>query len=211
MSSTRRALLLVASLTIPSTGALAGFGLASPWRSASAQTADVASANIVNATGATVGQARFTQQGGLVRVEADVSGLPPGFHGFHVHTAGACDGATSFMTAGGHWNPTSANHADHAGDMPSLYVNGDGTAAMSLTIDRFSVAGLFDDDGSALIIHTDPDNLAHIPERYGVAPDETTLATGDAGGRIACGVVERTAGAIGVPDRRDGAHGAHRA
>ncbi len=124
-------------------------------------------------------------------VLANLRGLPPGFHGFHLHTTGRCD-RPSFTSAGGHFNPTGANHPEHAGDMPVLHVNADGTATAAFLTDRFGVEQLFDADGSAIIVHAAPDNYANIPpERYDPDPDEATLSTGDAGGRIACGVVAR--------------------
>jgi len=139
-----------------------------------------------------VGTARFTQQGGAVLLQAAVRGLPPGFHGFHIHTVGVCDPATAFESAGGHLNAGGQQHDDHAGDLPSLYVNADGTGMLSILTDRFTVAALIAGDGSALIVHADADNFAHIPPRYAPAPDAMTLATGDSGGRIACGVIRAT-------------------
>ena len=76
--------------------------------------------------------------------------------------------------------------------MPLLYVAGDGTALVDFTSDRFRLSDLFDADGSAIVVHANPDNYANTPtDRYGPNPDATTLATGDAGGRLACGVVTR--------------------
>jgi superoxide dismutase, Cu-Zn family len=150
-----------------------------------------ATAVLVNVAGETVGSAVFTQQDGRVLVQIDARGLPPGFHGFHVHAVGTCDASAGFTSAGGHMNPHGMGHADHAGDQPSLLVNVDGTGTLSFTTDRYSVEDLFDDDGSALIIHANLDNFGNIPARYAAAPDEMTLATGDAGGRLACGAVFR--------------------
>jgi superoxide dismutase, Cu-Zn family len=65
----------------------------------------------------------------------------------------------------------------------------DGSAEMSVLTDRATMDDLLADDGAAFIIHADPDNHAHIPERYADEPDEETLETGDAGDRLACGVV----------------------
>jgi superoxide dismutase, Cu-Zn family len=144
---------------------------------------------LVNVAGETVGSAVFTQQDGRVLVQIDVRSLPSGFHGFHVHAVGTCDASSGFASAGGHMNPHGMTHADHAGDQPSLLVNADGSGTLSFTTDRYSMADLFDEDGSALIIHANPDNFGNIPARYAAAPDEMTLATGDAGGRLACGVV----------------------
>jgi Cu-Zn family superoxide dismutase len=144
--------------------------------------------------GEPVGVAKLTQEPeGKVLVRAVVHDLPAGFHGFHVHAIGEC--VPPFTSAGGHFNPGATVHGDHAGDMPVLLVNGDGTAQLRFTTDRFSVQDLFDEDGSAIIVHAAPDNYANIPDRYHshaedvFGPDSATLATGDAGGRLACGVV----------------------
>jgi Cu-Zn family superoxide dismutase len=75
-------------------------------------------------------------------------------------------------------------------------VNSDGTAQLRFPTDRFTVEELFDADGSAIIVHAAADNYANIPTRYHshtedtFGPDSATLATGDAGGRLACGVVD---------------------
>lgn len=142
-------------------------------------------------SGEVVGQASFTQVGNAVRVEVTVSGLTPGFHGFHVHAVGSCDPTTAFMSAGGHLNVDGRNHDQHMGDQPLLYVLADGTGMLSFLTDRYRVDDLMDDDANALVIHALPDNFANIPTRYAPSgPDEATRATGDAGGRVACGVIE---------------------
>jgi Cu-Zn family superoxide dismutase len=103
--------------------------------------------------------------------------------------------APAFTSAGGHFNPRSVGHGQHAGDFPPLLVTSDGTAHATFRTDRFALADLFDSDGSALIVHANADNLANIPTRYHshtedkLGPDSATLATGDAGDRTACGVV----------------------
>lgn len=149
-----------------------------------------AEAKIYDTVGNQVGKARLTQEGsGNVAVHVHVHDLPPGFHGFHVHAVGEC--TPPFTSAGGHFDLDAHTHRDHSGDLPVLQVGADGTAHAKYKTDRFSVADLFDGDGSALIIHAGPDNYANIPERYVAAPDATTLATGDSGGRIACGVIEK--------------------
>jgi Cu-Zn family superoxide dismutase len=148
----------------------------------------VASARLKDATGRSVGRVWMRERlDGAVQLTARAFNLTPGFHGFHVHAIGRCD-PPAFTTAGGHFNPTGAPHASHAGDLPSLLVNGDGTATLSTTTDRFSIADLRDADGSAMMVHSGPDNFANIPPRYG-APDQETLNTGDSGSRVACGVV----------------------
>jgi superoxide dismutase, Cu-Zn family len=145
-----------------------------------------ASATIHDATGAVVGSVKLNGERGGVRVRAEVSGLPAGFHGFHIHSVGICQ--APYTTAGGHWNPGGQAHPSHAGDQPVLMVNADGTGELSFVSDRYGIADLFDADGNAFIIHALPDNYANVT-RYGT-PDATTLATGDAGGRIGCGVIQ---------------------
>lgn len=142
-----------------------------------------------NAHGARVGEARLIQDTDGVLVRVLGQGLPSGFHGFHVHAVGAC--IPPFASAGGHFNPAGTTHPSHAGDMPVLLVNADGTGELGFRTDRYTLGDLFDADGSALIVHANPDNYANIPtDRYDPDPDASTLATGDAGGRIACGVIE---------------------
>jgi Cu-Zn family superoxide dismutase len=157
-----------------------------------------ATAVLHDAAGQRVGVAVFKERHGKVTVSAAVSRLEPEFHGFHVHAVGEC--VPPFTTAGGHYNPGGVSHGDHAGDLPSLLVNEDGTGQLQFTTDRFSIGDLFDADGSALIVHTGRDNYANIPSRYHshtydtFGPDTDTLATGDAGARAACGVVEMNRG-----------------
>lgn len=143
-----------------------------------------------DAEGDRVGKAwlRERRRDGAVVVFARVRDLPPGFHGFHVHGTGRCD-APAFTSAGGHYNPSGADHGDHAGDLPSLLVGADGRGMLAAATDRFSLGDLRDADGSAVMVHSGRDNLANIPARYG-GPDQETRTTGDAGSRLACGVVD---------------------
>lgn len=154
-----------------------------------------ATATLRDAAGDRVGRVWFRQHGrhGAVTVFARVRDLPPGFHGFHIHTTGKCE-PPGFTSAGGHFNPTNAPHGDHAGDLPTLLVMEDGTGMLAARTDRFTLADLRDDDGSAVMVHELADNYANIPDRYqsdagGRGPDAATLATGDAGSRLACGEV----------------------
>ena len=147
----------------------------------------VAGARLATVEGDDVGHVWFKERKGAVWVFARVHDLPPGFHGFHIHTTGACE-PPDFPSAGGHLNLTGDTHGGHSGDLPSLLVNEDGSGVLATATDRFSLADLRDEDGSAVMVHSDPDNFAHIPERYG-GPDEDTLNTGDAGSRLACGEV----------------------
>lgn len=160
-------------------------------------------AELRDASGNRIGTARFlARPGGIMRVKVDVAGLAPGFHGFHVHATGRC--VAPFATAGGHQHSGTQTHGAHAGDLPPLLVLRDGTARARFDIDALTLAELLDSggDGSALIVHAGRDNLANIPARYHshvpdassttFGPDATTLATGDAGARVGCGVVERS-------------------
>ncbi|GAB3121650.1 superoxide dismutase family protein [Streptomyces calidiresistens] len=157
------------------------------------------SADLTDRDGQNVGTFSLSEQNGMVRGEVSLTDLTldAGFHGFHLHETAECDADApdgAFTTAGGHWNPDDADHPEHPGDMPSLLVTEDGTAEATFVTDRFT----FDDlptEGVAVILHEDPDNYAHIPDRYqsedadGPGPDETTLATGDAGDRYACATI----------------------
>ena len=151
-----------------------------------------------DADGDRVGKVWLRQKGGYVHVRANLHSLPPGFHGFHVHSSGICDPADPtgpFMSAGGHYNPDESDHGEHAGDLPSLYVNDNGWARLGFVTDAFTLAELRNSDGSAVMVHEGRDNFANIPDdRYdsleGPVPDDTTLRTGDAGDRHACGVVD---------------------
>jgi superoxide dismutase, Cu-Zn family len=163
-----------------------------------------AQATVKDATGAVLGTVTLRQvRSNAVQVAVSLTRLTTGFHGFHIHTIGTCNPAdvdangnpAPFTTAGGHFNPAAVSHGQHAGDLPALLVTARGTDTVVEVTDRFAVASLFDADGSAVIVHALPDNLANIPARYsagGVAgPDAATLATGDSGGRTGCGVFVR--------------------
>jgi Cu-Zn family superoxide dismutase len=188
------ALLALAALVLGGAGVAFAAGAATD-RSAQTQARPPyrrASAILRGASGAPVGRIWMSQRrrGSAVAIVVRVHGLTPGFHGFHIHTVGRCD-APGFITAGGHFNPTRTSHPRHAGDLPSLLVNANGTGQLTTTTDRFAIGNLTDADGSAVIVHSGPDNFANIPPRYGT-PDQETLNTGDSGTRVACGVVRRT-------------------
>lgn len=159
---------------------------------------DSARALLRDAAGHRVGSVRITEDEGHVRVRVAVRGLPPGFHGFHVHAVGQC--VPPFTSAGAHLSSNRTSHGQHAGDMPVLYVMKNGTGEMRFATDRFTLRQLFDADGSAIIVHAAANNYANIPTRYhshttgAFGPDTETLNTGDSGARIACGVVKESPG-----------------
>jgi superoxide dismutase, Cu-Zn family len=164
------------------------FAFVNPFAAASSST-ESGRITIKDGSGNEIGTAKFTQVNDGVMVSISVFDLTPGFHGFHVHAIGDCTGP-SFTSAGGHYDPDTAGHQNHAGDMPVLLANNDGSAEARFVTDRFTVSELDDADGSALIIHAIPDNYANIPTRYSASgPDATTLATGDAGSRVGCGII----------------------
>ncbi|MBI5668219.1 MAG: superoxide dismutase family protein [Chloroflexi bacterium] len=152
-------------------------------------------ADILDVNGNTIGQMILVDAGnGKTVIQIQVTNLPPGWHGFHLHETGTCDAAGDqpFASAGGHWTMGGEAHPNHTGDMPPLLTGQDGTARLAFETDRFTIGDLFDADGTAVVIHANPDNLAHIPERYGT-PDEETLDACDGGDRLACGVVMEAA------------------
>jgi len=150
----------------------------------------VVNAKLKNAAGQQVAVVQFRKSPrSAVKVIVTGRGLPPGFHGMHVHTVGACQ-APSFMSAGGHLKNDGSSHSNHTGDLTSLYVKSDGTASARFETDRFGLDTLRDMDGSAVMIHAGSDNFGNIPPRYAPnGPDQITRDTGDSGARIACGPI----------------------
>jgi Cu-Zn family superoxide dismutase len=144
-------------------------------------------AALKNARGEDVGTATFTPIDGGVKIQVRVANLPPGTHGMHIHAAAKCE-PPEFKSAGGHFNPSGKKHGlhnpegAHAGDMPNLMVGKDGKAEATVTAKGATLGegegSLFGPDGTALVIHADPD-------------DEKTDPAGNAGARIACGVIEK--------------------
>jgi superoxide dismutase, Cu-Zn family len=144
--------------------------------------------SLENGAGAEVGTATIVQEGSHLVVTVEARGLTPGFHGLHFHQNGTCEG--DFASAGGHLQVGGATAHPASGDLTSLQVGADGTAKLVTRTDSVTLDNV---KGKALIIHGGADNFGNIPPRYtregGTGPDETTLATGDAGARVACGVV----------------------
>ncbi|BBZ35500.1 superoxide dismutase[Cu-Zn] [Mycolicibacterium confluentis] len=162
---------------------------------------------INDASGAEVATATFEFSSGYATVTVETTGtgkLAPGFHGLHIHSVGKCEpnsvapngGAPGdFNSAGGHFQVPGHSGHPASGDLSSLQVREDGSAKLVTTTDAFTEEDLLAGGKTAIIIHEKADNFANIPpERYNQVngtpgPDETTMATGDAGKRVACGVI----------------------
>lgn len=116
-----------------------------------------------------------------IKIIADVEGLTPGKHGFHIHEYGDCS-APDGTSSGGHFNPEDMPHGAptdaqrHAGDLGNLIADSDGKAHYERTEDHISFVGPHSIIGLAVIVHTGEDDLVSQP-------------TGNAGPRVACGVI----------------------
>ena len=143
--------------------------------------------SLIGSDGQIVGNATLTQEADGVRIRLNVTGIPIGTHAVHLHTVGRCEGP-AFTTAGGHFNPGMKQHGnlnpmgDHAGDLPNLVVGDDHRGTLDAVRAGLRLldgaAPLLDADGAALMVHAGPDDFMSDP-------------AGNAGGRIACGVVAR--------------------
>lgn len=140
------------------------------------------------------GEATLTEQqagdGAVVMIELTAQGLKPGKHGVHLHAVGKCD--PDFTAAAGHFDPgpagntdPDANHPYHMGDIPNLTVGADGKGSLKATTSRVTLSdgplSLFDSDGTAIIIHANPDQGITGPAKSGVS----------GGPRVACGVITK--------------------
>jgi Cu-Zn family superoxide dismutase len=151
---------------------------------ANAAAGAAATAQMKGTGGRDLGTLTLSESGGSITVSGQLAGLPPGEHGFHIHTTGKCDGP-SFETAGAHWNPTNKGHGTnnpagpHLGDMANITVGADSSVSVQATTPGGSLHGenaLLDGDGAAIVIHAKADDYKSNP-------------SGNSGNRIACGVV----------------------
>lgn len=149
---------------------------------ATSATGPMASADLQARSGSAVsGKVTFTEMNGRLQVNAQVAGLTPGEHGFHVHETGDCTAADA-SSAKGHFNPAGKAHGHHAGserhggDMPNLLANSVGDARFSGEVDGLSLSGTTGIVGRSVVIHADPDDYKSQP-------------AGNSGKRIACGVI----------------------
>lgn len=142
--------------------------------------------DMTNTEGKIIGTATLTQKSEGVNVAISASNLPKGTHGFHIHEKGICE-LPDFESAGGHFNPTDAKHGfdnpdgPHAGDLPNLEVGEDGKVEESflaemVTLKKGQPNSLLKKSGTSLVIHADAD-------------DNVSQPAGNAGDRIACGVI----------------------
>jgi Cu-Zn family superoxide dismutase len=149
--------------------------------------AETAKAELKDAAGKKVGDVTLEQTPHGVLVTADIKGLPPGVHAIHIHEVGKCE--APFKTAGGHFNPGGHEHGMknakgmHAGDLPNLDVPKDGALKIQVLVSDVTLGDgpttVFDKDGSSIVIHAGVD-------------DYQTNPAGNAGDRIACGVIEKS-------------------
>jgi Cu-Zn family superoxide dismutase len=150
---------------------------------------DGAKIELRNGNNESIGRLTVTIDGaGVARFSGDLRGLPPGTHGFHIHEIGRCD-APGFNSAGAHFNPTGQAHGGpdqgeaHAGDLGNIVVDSNGRVSIDVVAKHLNLRAngsnsLYDSDGSSVVVHADPD-------------DFKTQPSGNAGARIACGVLTR--------------------
>ena len=146
-----------------------------------------AHADIVNAQGQKIGTAKILAAKEGVKIEVNVSQLPPGIHGIHIHNVGKCDGP-DFTSAGPHLNPYTKKHGKdnpegpHAGDLLNIEVNADGIGKATLLDKMVTLSdgpnSIFHEGGTAIVIHAKED-------------DYKTDPAGNSGARIACGVIQK--------------------
>jgi Cu-Zn family superoxide dismutase len=145
----------------------------------------MATADVVDTKGASLGTVTFEQTPHGVLIKGDLKGLPEGTHAFHIHEVGKCE--APFKSAGGHFNPGHREHGImnakgmHAGDMPNIEVPASGEAHFQILNQHVSLEPgkpgfLFDADGSSVVVHAGTDDY---------------MVVTSAGDRIGCGVIQK--------------------
>ncbi|KAK1800395.1 hypothetical protein P4O66_005632 [Electrophorus voltai] len=143
---------------------------------------------VLKGTGVETGTVYFEQQGegAPVKITGEITGLTPGLHGFHVHAFG--DNTNGCISAGPHFNPKNKNHGGpndevrHFGDLGNVSAGANGVAKVNIEDKLVSLTGPNSVIGRTMVIHAKEDDL-------GKGGDEESLKTGNAGGRLACGVI----------------------
>lgn len=154
----------------------------------SGKSADRLKAALINTDGEEIGEVILTEGDDGVSIRVTAEGLTPGEHGFHIHEKGECT-PPDFKSAGGHFNPTGAEHGFdnpkgfHLGDLPNIEVEADGTVDAIVTTANVTLKtgkdnSILDEDGSSLMIHEKAD-------------DYVTDPAGNSGDRIACAVINQ--------------------
>jgi len=135
------------------------------------------------------GTVHFEASGDSVVVTGEITGLKPGLHGFHIHEFG--DNTNGCTSAGAHFNPLGMDHGGptdgvrHVGDLGNVTADDKGVAKVNITDKQISLSGSKNIIGRSLVVHADPDDLG----KGGV---ELSKTTGNAGARLACGVIGLT-------------------
>ena len=160
---------------------------ASAWATGAAPASESKTVELKDASGKSVGSVNVTQTAHGLLLQGQLKGLPAGTHAIHVHETGKCE-APSFKSAGGHFNPAHKQHGakepegQHAGDLPNLVVPKSGELSFELLAPDLTLTpgpnSVLDEDGSSLVIHAQADDYKSQP-------------AGNAGDRVACGVLAK--------------------
>lgn len=141
------------------------------------------SADMIGTNGQATGKVTVTEaaKGAIIRIE--LTGMSPGWHGVHIHSAGVCDADKDFEDAGPHASHDEGDvhgymnaNATHTGDLPNIWIHTDGTGQAEFYTTLLTAQTIQDNDGSALMVHADPDDYTNQP-------------SGNSGDRVACGVI----------------------
>lgn len=149
-----------------------------------AASVSTASASIIDGTGSEIGTANLTggPNGIMVRVELAPGSISPGWHGIHFHQIGDCSDLGVFKRSGGHMGLIEGGHGlmnpigPESGDIPNIYAHANGQAGYEIFTNFATMSEIFDEDGTAIVIHANED-------------DHISQPIGGAGPRIACGVI----------------------